>query len=181
MLSELQQRKLTRLFNLYDQQTNGVLTQADFERITDNLAAIRGWTPGSPYYDNLLAIYMRIWNGVQKFTDQNQDQQVTLDEWLTYHENVLSDTEGNEAVVNAKAAGIIFLLDSDKDDKVTLEEYRQFFQAYGIDDSQIEEIFGRFDQNNDGYIDKQEILDLVTEFYYSQDPEAPGNWIFGSY
>ncbi|NEO66889.1 MAG: calcium-binding protein, partial [Moorea sp. SIO4G2] len=56
-----------------------------------------------------------------------------------------------------------------------------FFKAYGIDDSQIEEIFGRFDQNNDGYIDKQEILDLVTEFYYSQDPEAPGNWIFGSY
>jgi hypothetical protein len=37
----------------------------------------------------------------------------------------------------------------------------------------------KIDRNYDGLLSKEEFLPLLEEFYYSDDPNAPGNGIFG--
>lgn len=44
----------------------------------------------------------------------------------------------------------------------------------------LEEVFYNLDLNQDGHISQEEFRILFTQFLYSDDIQAPGNWIFGS-
>ncbi|GET41437.1 EF-hand domain-containing protein [Microseira wollei] len=48
MLTELQTKKWTRLFQVYDADGNGTVTQEDFELIFQNLAKFRNLEANSP-------------------------------------------------------------------------------------------------------------------------------------
>ncbi|NER84314.1 MAG: hypothetical protein F6K42_33220 [Leptolyngbya sp. SIO1D8] len=79
-------------------------------------------------------------------------------------------------------ASLIFdAIDADEDGYLDLSEWQRLFQVYGIPVIYAEAAFSRLDQNQDRQFSKSEVLPLVEEFYYSQAPDAPGNFIFGSF
>ena len=57
MLTELQKRKLTRFFNLFDANGDGVITKQDPEQVARNLAELQGMKPGSPEYETFHRIH----------------------------------------------------------------------------------------------------------------------------
>ena len=60
-----------------------------------------------------------------------------------------------------------------------LPEWQQLFQVYGIPVIYAGEAFASIALNGAHYLSKPEVLQRVMEFYYSTDPEAPGNFMFG--
>jgi Ca2+-binding EF-hand superfamily protein len=79
-------------------------------------------------------------------------------------------------------AGLIFdTFDLDGDQRVSLEEWREFFRCYSIDPAEADKCFHRYDLNGDGHVSRPELADLVRQFYLSSDPDAPGNYLFGTY
>ncbi|MEQ9486393.1 hypothetical protein [Coleofasciculus sp. F4-SAH-05] len=66
MLTELQTKKWTRLFQVYDADGNGTITQEDFELIFQNLAKFRNLEANTPQYDQLHTKYMEGWELVKK-------------------------------------------------------------------------------------------------------------------
>ncbi|MDY6784031.1 MAG: hypothetical protein SW833_16040 [Cyanobacteriota bacterium] len=58
MLTELQTKKWTRLFQVYDADGNGTVTQEDFELIFQNFAKFRNLEANTPQYDRLHAKFM---------------------------------------------------------------------------------------------------------------------------
>ncbi len=62
MLSELQKRKLMKLFCMYDVCNLGVLKISDFERLAQQLAELRGWKPSTAAYDKITSQYLFRWN-----------------------------------------------------------------------------------------------------------------------
>ena len=82
-----------------------------------------------------------------------------------------------------KVASMFYdIQDIDKDGSISVEEYKVMYKIHGIgDDSLAAEIFAKLDFDRDGKIRKNDYLNLVADFYLSNNPQAPGNLFFGAY
>jgi hypothetical protein len=66
MLTDLQKRKLTKLFSMYDSDYTGVLVKEDFDLMFDKLSTLRNWSLRSPRCLVLQDKLMRKWKGLEK-------------------------------------------------------------------------------------------------------------------
>ena len=181
-LSTLQKRKLMKLFGMYDANNTGTLYLSDFEHIANRLAKMKGWRQGGSDYHRLMDKLMHRWihlrSEVKATLGHRPAEFVTLDEWLHYYEQVLKDDE-YRAPINEIEDLIFEAVDADASGSLELQEWQSLFQIYGIPVIYAEEAFAKIDQNQDGCLSREELLPLIEEFYYSDDPRSPGNYIFG--
>ncbi len=84
MLSDLQTKKLTRYFEVYDVDDDGHIDAADFERMVENVRILRGESDHSKAYVDLRESYMGRWDALQASADVDDDGGVDIDEWLAY-------------------------------------------------------------------------------------------------
>ena len=179
MLSELQKKKLPKLFEMYDGDNSGFIDQADFDRFLKNFSQVRNWTPESPEYNSLQSKFKSRWNHMQEVVDTDSDNKISLDEWLVYIDNLLNDPQAYEAEVNGIVALVFSVFDVDGNEQLNLEEYQQFFQAHNQDKSNANETFKKLNLKDDEYISKKQHMELINQFFKSEDPDAPGNFLWG--
>ncbi|MUG99460.1 EF-hand domain-containing protein [Scytonema sp. UIC 10036] len=178
---ELLKNKLTAFFRGVDVDKNGFVERSDYEKITNNFADLRGWKPGSPDYENLQNRVLFLWEKYWVSVDLNKDSKVSLDEFLESCTTQFAvDNDSSTAAWFESMTALFDVIDMNGDEKIGPEEYKQFLKAFGFNVNGYEEIFQRLDANGDGYISKEEYLQLLEEFC-GVDPEAAGNWFFGSY
>jgi Ca2+-binding EF-hand superfamily protein len=181
MLSDLRRRKFTNYFSILDRSGNGKLGEADLARIVEGVTAVRGVELGSEEYAAMEAAIMATWTHLMEHADQTRDGSISLDEWLATLEDTAADEEKYATYVTPFAGGVIALLDLDGDGIVGLGEYQKFFQIFGISQAGAEEAFYHLDVRGDGRVTIDEALERVREFHCSDDPDAPGNWLFGPF
>jgi Ca2+-binding EF-hand superfamily protein len=182
MLTNLQKRKLTRFFNVWDANGDGVITTADPAQVAQNLAELRGLEPGSPEHEGFYAGFMLYQNDFLQAVDVDESGQVTLDEWLAYHDEMLQDDQRFEGTVLMVVEVMFALMDQDGDGRITLEEYGTWMRGMRIAEQDItEKVFQKLDLNGNGTVSKAEMLQLTREFFHSDDPEARGNWALGPF
>lgn len=186
MLTHLQIKKFTKQFHQLDADGGGSLKWNDFESLLERLRAARGWEADSPRAKQALDCYKGLWDALQKHSDPDKDGAVTLEEWLAFHKAALCDSQVllyvnpvYEELVTAMTRFVQSTLDDDGDGRVTAAEYKDFCAAYGIDEKDAEVCFAGLDRNKDGVLTRAEILDLVLEYYCTDEPGAPGNQFFG--
>lgn len=182
MLSDLRRRKLTRYFRLVDADGDGSFTRADSETIAARLVALRGYAPGSPAHNAFVAGFLRYWDDVRRDVDASEDGKVSLSEWLHYHAIMLANPARFEVSAETSARLMFVLLDVDGDGRVTTDEVVSWLRAWGqIDEDSIRRIPGILDINGDGFLSHAEIMSLTREFFFSEDPDARGNWAMGPF
>jgi Ca2+-binding EF-hand superfamily protein len=181
MLGHLQIKKLIRRFEVSDTDYNGILERSDFERIAELTAELRGWSTDSPAYETLYGNLMGWWTGMQSAADVDQSNQVTLQEWLAYHDKLLSDPAVYQATIGAVVEFDMVVYDLDGDGALNLGDYTAFFKSLGLSTAMAAEAFARLDMNGDGLISHAELLQLVDEYFKSNDPQAAGNWMLGPF
>jgi Ca2+-binding EF-hand superfamily protein len=180
MLTNLQKRKLTRFFSVWDADGDGVITTKDPEQVAQNLAKLQGLEPGSPEYERFYSGYMSYQNDFLKAVDVDESGRVTLEEWLAYHEKMLQDEQRFEGTALMVIEVMFALMDRNGDGKITLEEYGKSMKALRIEDITGKEL-QKLDLNGNGILSKEDVLQLTREFFYSDDPDARGNWALGPF
>ena len=180
MLTELQARKWTRLFHVYDANGNGVVEKEDYEEIFQNVVASRNLISGTPEYDRLYAEFMEDWEELRKDADKNNNGKIELSEWLEHGDRRSNNTEMYQTVLDL-ASHIFELLDLNGDGAISLEEYKTFYRSWRLSEELAAEIFPKLDLDDDGGISKKEFMVLIWQFHHSDDPDAPGNLFFGPY
>ncbi len=181
MLTPLQTKKLTNLFKLYDTDGNGHLDESDYVRVAQNAANAIGYQPGTAEYNTLYTSYMGIWQGVRQLADPNNTGQLTQATFLTGYANLISQKELFGAVILGMAKTMIELQDRNKDGKVEQDEHVAYAMAHNISHAAALESFRRLDRDGDGYLTRTELEQNIEEFFVSDDPAAPGNWLLGSF
>ena len=176
-LSEFRRRKLARLFSLYDRNADGFIDRSDYERVGQGFARAAGVAPGSPEHEALEKGFLGFWKRQAQASDQNDDGRVSLDEYLASH----LETVGASDAMMRIADAMIGLTDRDRDGKVSGAEFAINLGAFDMSAEDAAIAFSHLDRDHDGYITREELLKNVDEFYGSDDPEAPGNWLVGPF
>lgn len=195
MLGELQKRKLIKLFTMYDARNLGILKLSDFEYLAQRLSELRDWKPDTPAYENITSKFLLLWNRMRaeikkksnnpiasqsqyEVIDSQTRHEVNLEEWLTYHDAVLND-ENSRSEILGLATSLFSVIDTDESGNLDKKEWTNFFRVYNIPVVYVEETFARIDQDGDGVLSMDEVLTTIQDFYYSNDPNASGNYMFG--
>jgi Ca2+-binding EF-hand superfamily protein len=178
-LTEFQQLKLCKMFEVFDLNGDGKLKEEDFVRRSRAFARERGWTEESPEYREQMDFSLADWRNLQQAADTDDDGCVTRDEFLGYAALMLADPEALEQYAYHDAALIFKAMDADGDGRITIDEYRRYLRIYEVDDSAAHYFFEWMDTDRDGCITRDEIMRALSEFLLSEDLEAPGNFLFG--
>ena len=181
MLSDLQERKLTRYFQVYDIDDDGQIAPSDFERVIENVRILRGASESSPAGNGLRSAFMSLWTALRDFADSDRDGGVDLDEWLAYWQVALEDDARYEAEVEAITDHLFAVFDIDEDGEIGSDEFVDFYGVFGLESSLARSVFVELDANSDGIISREELLEIGRQFYRSDDPGSPGNMLFGLY
>ena len=180
MLSNLQLAKLPNLFQMFDADKNGYLTKNDYLRIINGCATLRGWEKTSPEYANLYSTFYGQWAALTTMTGKSEEDQIESQEFLNFFDHLINDAENYKTVIDGVSQAIFGSFDLDDDGVLTVDEYRSFYQVMGIDDRSVSNIYGKLDLDANGSISIKELSELVDQFFSSQDPNAPGNELFGT-
>lgn len=181
MLTDLQQRKLTKLFSMYDSDYTGVLVRNDFELLFKKLATLRDWSKRSPRYIVLEEKLMYKWQRLEKQADTHDNDQVSIDEWLAYYDEVLADSQDCAAMVADLIELVFDVFDQDEDGKVNQQEWGQLLAAFNESPVYAPLVFPALDKDHDGWLTKGEIRELFVNFCYSDEPDELANQMFGPY
>jgi Ca2+-binding EF-hand superfamily protein len=179
MLSELQRRKLTRIFKLLDADANGSLHEKDIMRVSDRLAARRSLAAKSAAHAHVREEHEWLWVLLRP-SDANQDHKITLEEWLRHHAD-LFESKHLEPFLRARVGVLFNILDANRDAAITADEYAMLLSAHGVDEAWARANFQRLDASSAGRLSKDEVYGLLREFFISDDPSAPGNTFWGPY
>ena len=181
MLTALQTRKLTRAFSLFDVDRNGFMERVDCELVVSATTQAMGYALGSPEYEAYYTDYMAGWNDLLQLGDSDHDQRLSLTEFCDAYDKMMANPERFNAVILSTVKTIISLWDSNKDGKVSHSEYNAYLIAFHATETEATAAFGRLDRNGDGYLTVDELIQSAEEFFLSDDPQAPGNWLVGPY
>lgn len=180
-MTELQKAKQVHYFNVLDYNGDGVLEKQDFVDVADRLAKMRGYEDGSSKHTAVRQEILRMWTNARALSGKEGQTEITLEDWLAHEEKVLDSNVLIHSYVQGIARAIFDILDADNDGVISKDEYLTFFRSFRGDEEDAEQAFQTLDQEDEGYLTRKQFLEAVTEFHLSDDPEARGNWLFGSY
>ena len=178
MLTDYQKKKATTTFYQFDANNNGTLDYGDFTAHAHFIKEKKGWADDYPQFIRLMEAKREAWHELHAHIDANNDDLLTLDEWLAFCDNINSKTEtnGKPPAWLTRIHYLIFQsIDLDGDGKIGPQEYGLYLKSIRVEDG-IEEAFQRVDANGDGVIDLEEVEDLWTQWILSNDPSDPGNY-----
>ncbi len=179
MLTPLQQEKLIHYFRLYDVDDNGRIARADFERVAENVRALHLSGERSPEYRAIHDGFLARWESLRASADADDNGSVDVHEWLRYWEGVLADEARYQAEVAGVVERLLELFDTDGDGVLGADEFCSFYAIYGMKAAMARRVFLDLDVDGDGAATREELMDMVHEFYRGDDPRAPGNRLFG--
>ncbi|NUS44188.1 MAG: calcium sensor EFh [Mycobacteriaceae bacterium] len=175
MASELQRRKVTGVFVAMDVDGDGFLEEADFRALARRWTVQRGSALGSPAADRLNTIMMGWWTTLLAASDLDRDNRVSLDEVL----GVVDRLGEMLDAVTGTAEAMFEAVDENGDGEISAAEYRGLIEAWSGRATDTDAVFARLDGNGDGRLSKPEFVELWTEFWAGDDPDAPGTVTFG--
>jgi Ca2+-binding EF-hand superfamily protein len=180
-LGDLQRRKAAHYFSLIDTDGNGLIESGDFQRRADRLAKSLHVT-SEQERNRLRRRVMLWWEHLSTLADKNDDGRITREEWRLYWERfkVAVSMGGNRRSIKKleRVARHTFrAIDRSDSGRVTEQEFSNWLQAWDI--GRHEYVFRRLDRDDTGYLTEEDLVEATKEFYLSNDPDAPGNVLYG--
>jgi Ca2+-binding EF-hand superfamily protein len=121
------------------------------------------------------------WDALLVLADSDGDQRLTATEFCTAFGKLMAQPEQFNAVVLGFVKTAITLWDSNQDGKVSEQEYKNYLLTIQVTEAEAADAFRRLDLDRDGYLSREEIFQNMKEYYFTDDPNAPGNWFFGPF
>lgn len=179
-LSPFQIRKFTTLFNHYDRNRNGFLTSRDFRAFADRIQKYFGWSDNDSRTQRVRTNREAAFRRLVATSDKDFDGKVSLGEYLRYFERQMEAHEQTGAATPAllqSCREVLEMLDADGNGTISLKEYGGMISAMGSD-ANAAEVFQKLDRSGQGRLTLLDLERLTLEFVLSQDPDAPGNFLY---
>ena len=177
MASAFQERKLKGMFAAFDADGDGYLREEDFSALTTRWSRLPGVAPGTELSARVETLLMGWWTALLETGDANGDGTVDLGEVLLLVDKLPTMAE----VVTATADTLFEAVDANGDGRISPEEHRRLVETWNGQPVDMTGIFQLLDQNNDGHLSRAGFAQLWQQFWTSDDPAEPGNWLCGRF
>ncbi|MFD3682030.1 EF-hand domain-containing protein [Streptomyces sp. NPDC058613] len=180
MIDSLTRGKLRRRFELFDENKDGLVSKADYDRLADRLAVAADSGPDSELARKLRREYDQGWQrmceelGCEAGASMNEEDFVA-----TWH--AVQQRYGFTTSIQPIVDTVITSMDRDGNGAVDVGEFTRWIGAYGVDPASARAAFDRLDRNGDERIGRAELTRAFKEYFLGTDENAPGNWIYGPF
>jgi Ca2+-binding EF-hand superfamily protein len=178
-VSEFRKQKYAAHFGAWDTDKDGVVEAEDFDLGAARISERLGLTAGGPEATRVRDAYRTMWSQWFAPADRDKDGRISLDEVQASQEYL--DQLPREAFESSskKVIGATFdAMDLNGDGKISRNEYQAFLDVHG-NPASGDTVWPKLDTDGDGYLARDEFAKLSFEFFSSDDPDSPGNLLFG--
>jgi len=173
-------KKFMYLFNVFfDRNKSGAIDKKDFDIAAEKICSVRGWKVGDPQYEKTKQVLANVWVGLKEKADADNDGQVTCEEWCKMWEDYCRDPNSVLDWQNQFRDFMFDLEDTSGDGTIDEEEFTMICASYNIAPEESKDAFSKFTANGTVEINREKFGDLWVEYLTSEEPNAPGNFIFG--
>ncbi|MDI5969956.1 EF-hand domain-containing protein [Streptomyces sp. SL13] len=177
MASAFQERKLTGMFAAFDADGDGCLREEDFRALVARWSRLPGVGPGTELRARVEALLMGWWAALREAGDANGDGAVDMGELLS----LVDRLPAMAADVTATAETIFDAVDANGDGRISPQEHRRLVETWNGRPVDTTGVFELLDLNGDGHLSREEFAVLWHQFWTSDDPSDPGNWLCGRF
>ncbi|KAJ2940334.1 hypothetical protein O0L34_g8 [Tuta absoluta] len=179
MVSDFRKKKYLHVFNsFFDVDGNGTVDKQDFLIANHNLAELRGYKPGDVTYELMKELIHSIWDGLIAQADKDGSGNICVDEWVQLWEDFSKNPDNAAEWQQLYCKAIFQMLDATGDGSIDADEYATVFKSFGRDEAKCKQAFEKLSGGKPS-ISQAEFENLWSEFYTSENPSDPGNYIFG--
>jgi Ca2+-binding EF-hand superfamily protein len=178
MASVVKDQKFSILFDWFDQDGDGQLTQGDLRATATVFAQVAG----DENQADAAAIHTAFehwWQLLLQHADSDGDGQVSRQEFITTMEASVTTPENFESAVMAIADAVMNAADANGDGVLSRAEYISLYEVLGVSAEHSGPAFALIDLDGNGVISHDEYRAAIVDFYLSNDPGAPGNYLLG--
>ncbi|MCJ0874240.1 EF-hand domain-containing protein [Streptomyces sp. AP-93] len=177
-MNSLTRTKLQRRFELFDDDRDGRVSKADYDRLAVRLAEASDSEPDSDPAQRLRQEYdegwLRMCKQLGRGTDTSMNREEFVDAW-----HGVQEAYGFTTSILPIVDTVIAAMDRNGDGALDVQEFTRWLAAYGVDQASALEAFEHLDRDHDGLIRRDELTSAFEEFFLSTDASAPGNWLYG--
>ncbi|MEW1865349.1 EF-hand domain-containing protein [Streptomyces sp. NPDC088194] len=177
MASAFQERKLRGMFAAFDTDGDGFLREEDFRALVARWSRLPEVGPGTELRARVETLLMGWWAALLEAGDANADGSVDLGELLQLVDRLPSMV----AEVTATADTVFDAVDANGDGRISPAEHRSLVETWNGRPVDMTGVFERLDLNGDGHLSREEFALLWRQFWISDDPAEPGNWLCGRF
>jgi len=178
LATELQVCKLHKWFASFDTDADGLIDILDFTGMAQLYCEAYEVPPRSDTWRRMHQSAHVAWRAIEKRTGGVNPAKLTLQEWVSWlgsHE--YADFVERAAIPFSMTA--FSIADVDGDGRCQVHEMMAAQHRSGMSGQEVGRSFDMLDTDGDGYVTADEFTSALREFYFSDDPDAPGNFIAG--
>ena len=184
MSADFQRKKLGYFFRILDLNSNGCLQMDDFTEMVEKVRLTLDYEVGGKGHKRITDKAVKLFNSLVKDIKPFTFNQVTEQEWVDFflREVILSGDEDTLDDYKELIFNFMFdFFDQNRDGFISKKEYEDFYDIFGIDRAYCDKAFSLMDKTQNYKLSRYDLMNAVEEFFASNDPTLPGNWIFGNW
>ncbi|WP_327086153.1 EF-hand domain-containing protein [Nonomuraea sp. NBC_01738] len=175
MAIDLRNHKLDRAFDHIDVSGGGEIEREDLLGLGARILVGFGESPTSATGSRLVDGFDGIWTELAPASDAR----ISREEFHAAMVSAFVEGDRFDPVFRPAVEAVAALCDTDRDGQVGPGEFRVMLNAFGTAYDDVDEAFDRLDQNGDGSLSVDELVEAARQYYTGDDPHARGNWLFG--
>ncbi|WP_026403133.1 EF-hand domain-containing protein [Actinomadura rifamycini] len=167
VMATKQENRLEERFRLWDNNGNGTIERADFEREADEIIARLG-AQGTPAADELKDAYLGMFDRLSAAAGSGT---MSRHQFLEVAETEIigKGDAGFAEVVKPTIQAIVKVLDKSGDGEVSPAEMHGWFAAIGLSPEVADTAFRQLDTDNSGKLSVDELVDAVRDYHLGRN------------
>ena len=176
MVSPVAAEKHGQSFDFLDVDADGSLDRTDFVAVAARLAE----GAGAKEHETVRDAYLMFWERLAVELAVDPDGTIGREQFIEGLDKLAkaTPTAFEEAIAQMPLA-LLALYDHDGDGRLNKSEFMAMQTALGVPKDRARISLLALDRDADGMIGGADLLAACREFVLSEDPHAPGNWLFG--